>query len=78
MNKKVISVVLCFLICIASISYSNEINNIQTSVNGIETCLAYYGEISPKTGRPKTVHVREYQRKDGTKVKSHYRSRPKE
>lgn len=36
-----------------------------------------YGEISEKTGRAKTVHVNGYTRKDGTYVKSHYRSPPK-
>ena len=35
-----------------------------------------YGEISPATGRPKTVHVRGYYRKDGTYVRGHYRSPP--
>ena len=36
---------------------------------------SYYGEISPKTGLPKTTHVRGYFRKDGTYVRGHYRSR---
>ena len=35
-----------------------------------------YGEISKDTGRPKTVFVRGYTRKDGTYVKSHFRSLP--
>lgn len=35
-----------------------------------------YGEISKATGRPKTVHVNGYYRKDGTYVKSHYRISP--
>jgi len=35
------------------------------------------GDISAYTGRPKTVHVRGYYRKDGTYVRSHYRSRPR-
>jgi len=38
---------------------------------------SYYGQISERTGRPKTVHVRGYYRKDGTYVRSHYRSRPR-
>jgi len=38
---------------------------------------SYYGQISEKTGRPKTVHVRGYYRKDGTYVRGHYRSRPR-
>jgi hypothetical protein len=38
---------------------------------------SYYGEISPATGRPKTVHVEGYYRKDGTYVRGHYRSAPR-
>jgi hypothetical protein len=38
---------------------------------------SYYGEISPATGRPKTVNVRGYYRKDGTYVRGHYRSAPR-
>ncbi len=38
---------------------------------------SYYGEISEATGRPKTVYVKPYYRKDGTYVKSHYRSKPR-
>ncbi len=38
---------------------------------------SYYGQISKNTGRPKTVHVKGYYRKDGTYVRGHYRSRPK-
>ena len=34
-----------------------------------------YGDISTATGRPKTVRVRGYYRKDGTYVRGHYRSR---
>lgn len=37
----------------------------------------YYGEMSCLTGRAKTVHVSSYRRKDGTYVRSHYRSRPR-
>ena len=37
----------------------------------------YYGQISENTGRPKTVYVRGYYRKDGTYVRSHYRSPPR-
>jgi hypothetical protein len=36
---------------------------------------SYYGQISKKTGSPKTVYVRGYFRKDGTYVRSHYRSK---
>jgi hypothetical protein len=38
---------------------------------------SYYGEISENTGRPKTVYVHPYYRKDGTYVRSHYRSSPR-
>lgn len=38
---------------------------------------SYYGETSPATGRPKTVHVDGYYRKDGTYVRGHYRSAPR-
>lgn len=38
---------------------------------------SYYGEISKATGRPKTVHVSGYYRKDGTYVRGHYRSPPR-
>lgn len=38
---------------------------------------SYYGQISENTGRPKTVHVKGYYRKDGTYVRSHYRSPPR-
>jgi hypothetical protein len=36
-----------------------------------------YGDISAATGRPKTVAVRSYYRKDGTYVRGHYRSPPR-
>jgi len=38
---------------------------------------SYYGQISKATGRPKVVHVTGYYRKDGTYVRSYYRSRPR-
>ncbi|MDW2015719.1 hypothetical protein, partial [Vibrio sp. 704] len=34
-----------------------------------------YGDISNYTGKPKTVHVNGYYRKDGTYVRGHYRSK---
>ena len=34
-----------------------------------------YGDISRRTGRPKTVRVKGYYRRDGTYVRGHYRSR---
>jgi hypothetical protein len=33
-----------------------------------------YGDISAPTGNPKTTHVNSYYRRDGTYVRSHYRS----
>ena len=36
-----------------------------------------YGDISVNTGRPKTVRVGGYYRRDGTYVRGHYRSRPR-
>ena len=38
---------------------------------------SYYGQISEYTSRPKTVYVRSYFRRDGTYVRSHFRSRPR-
>ena len=38
---------------------------------------SYYGQISSLTGRPKTVAVRGYFRKNGTYVRSHFRSPPR-
>jgi hypothetical protein len=36
-----------------------------------------YGDLSAATGRPKTVHVNGYFRKDGTYVRGYYRSPPR-
>ena len=38
---------------------------------------SYYGQLSNKTLRPKTVHVDSYTQRDGTHVRSHYRSSPR-
>lgn len=38
---------------------------------------SYYGELSERTGRPKTVHVQGYTRRDGTYVRGHFRSKPR-
>ncbi len=45
--------------------------------NSINSISSGYGEISSITGRAKTVAVRGYHRKDGTYVRSHYRSSPR-
>ena len=50
---------------------------IPESGNGVAENGSYYGEVSSLTGRPKTVRVRGYYRKDGTYVRGHYRSRPR-
>lgn len=39
---------------------------------------SFYGEISDFTYRPKTVYVKGYFRQDGTYVRSHYRSKPRD
>jgi hypothetical protein len=46
----------------------------KTSEIQLSECVAYYGEISAKTGRPKTKYVKGYYRKDGTYVEGYYRS----
>ena len=38
---------------------------------------SYYGQPSQETGRPKTVYVNPYTRRDGTYVRGHYRSPPR-
>jgi len=47
------------------------------SDRGVAENGSYYGEISPLTGRPKTISVKGYYRKDGTYVRGHYRSKPR-
>ena len=56
----------------ASSSASSQIAYKKCAENG--SC---YGDISSLTGRPKTVAVKGYYRKDGTYVRGHYRSKPK-
>jgi len=51
-------------------STNSNITNPRVAENG-----SYYGEPSKLTGRPKTVYVRGYYRKDGTYVRGHYRSK---
>jgi hypothetical protein len=41
---------------------------------GVAKNGSYYGEISEKTGRPRTEYVQGYYRRDGTYVGSYYRS----
>jgi hypothetical protein len=45
------------------------------AVNGVAENGSSYGETSTATGKPKTVEVRGYYRKDGTYVRGHYRSK---
>ncbi len=46
-------------------------------VGGCEENGSCYGDLSTLTGRPKTVQVDGYHRRDGTYVRGHYRSKPK-
>ena len=50
---------------------TSTISDVLTAADG-----SYFGELSKETGRPKTVFVNGYTRKDGTFVKSHFRSLP--
>jgi hypothetical protein len=53
---------------------------VKTPVPGVVGCAengSCYGDISPVTGRSKTVHVDGYYRKDGTYVRGYYRSAPR-
>lgn len=42
--------------------------------SGVAENGGYYGQISDRTGRPRTQYVHGYYRKDGTYVRSYYRS----
>ncbi len=46
-------------------------------IGGCEENGSCYGDISTLTGRPKTVQVDGYYRNDGTYVRGHYRSKPR-
>ncbi len=70
------------------INQSSSLNNASPSIGiistnstfnnrGVAENSSYYGEISDATKRPKTVYVNGYNRKDGTYVRSHYRSPPR-
>jgi hypothetical protein len=50
---------------------------VQPVLPGCTTSGSCYGDISIGTGRPRTVHVRGYTRRDGTYVRPHYRSAPR-
>ncbi len=56
---------------IATIEDNNGISIPFYAENG-----SYWGQISNITGRPKTIYVRGYYRKDGTYVRSYFRSKP--
>ncbi|MCG8404149.1 MAG: hypothetical protein MI923_03015 [Phycisphaerales bacterium] len=47
-----------------------------TARRGVAENKSYYGQPNAD-GRPKTVRVKGYYRKDGTYVRGHYRSRPR-
>lgn len=57
-------------------TYSYEQNYYSDYSDYEPSYSSYYGEISEKTGRRKTVPVRRYKKKDGTQVSKHYRSTP--
>ncbi len=48
-----------------------------SSTSPVAENSSYFGQTSQNTGRPKTVRVQGYYRKDGTYVRGHYRSRPR-
>lgn len=57
-----------------------SVNKKQNTVKSFNRCAennSCYGDISVRTGRPKTTYVNGYYRRDGTYVRSHYRSRKK-
>ena len=58
----------------AAPSYASETGAARMGCGENGSC---YGDISAATGRPRTVYVRGYTRRDGTYVRSHYRSRPR-
>lgn len=62
----------------AALDYLLQQNAPQGVAQGAPPCEANgscLGDISNRTSQPKTVHVREYTRKDGTVVRGHYRSK---
>jgi outer membrane protein assembly factor BamE (lipoprotein component of BamABCDE complex) len=48
---------------------------VPTTFPGVAENGSYYGEISKITGLPRTIYVHSYFRRDGTYVRSHFRSR---
>jgi hypothetical protein len=57
-----------------TLGFSGSFEGLQsTEINSIEQVA--YGDISSKTGRPKTKYVQGYYRKNGTYVEGYYRSR---
>lgn len=60
---------------VAKISPASGYSGPPTVVSGSAENGSYYGEPN-KNGVPKTVHVHGYFRRDGTYVRSHYRSAP--
>jgi|LQAB01.1.fsa_nt_gi hypothetical protein len=49
----------------------------QKQNNSVGLSRTSFGDFFSKTSRPKTVKVKSYTRKDGTFVRSHYRSSPR-
>lgn len=64
---------LLVFLCLA-IGFAGSFDVLQATEVQPSECIAYYGEISAKTGRPKTKYVKGYYKKNGTYVKGYYRS----
>lgn len=61
----------------SSTNKATSASSLKTSTSSNSSVADGYGEISKLTGRPKTVHVSGYTKKDGTYAKPYYRSSPK-
>lgn len=57
----------------------NHKKNYQSSIPVYQPIIvengSYKGQLSEKTYKPKNTYIRNYQRKDGTQVRRHYRSK---
>ena len=61
-------------------AYRGTVTSAPPASNAARPCAengSCYGDVSAYTGRPKTVAVQGHYRKDGTYVRSHYRSAPR-
>lgn len=55
--------------------YTETPRNVGVSSSACAENGSCYGDVSPLTGNPKTIHVDGYYRRDGTYVRGHYRSK---